>query len=212
MNRETWLQKAVELIRPWFTEAGLVLPATVHVSVGFPSKGALSRKVARLGECWKPQVSADGSPQIYINPTVADGSRALDILVHELIHAALPEAGHNKTFAAAARKLGLDGPPKQTIASDSLRERLQRLIDERLGVYPHPALSPTLQEKKQTTRLIKVVCTTEACKGDAVKDGRYTARITRLWLDKFGAPLCPNCEAQMVADEKQQQEVTADAA
>lgn len=202
MNRETWLQKAVSLMREWFTAAKLPLPETIHVSVGFPSKGALSRKMQRLGECWKPSISADGSPQIYINPIVADGSRVLDILVHELIHAALPQAGHNKTFAAAARLMGLEGNPKATTASEVLKVKLQDLIDRELGIYPHPALSPTMLEKKQTTRLLKVTCLTDTCSldaGDAGK-GRYTVRITKVWLDKFGAPLCPNCEARMVAE------------
>lgn len=203
MNRETWLQKAIELMRPMFSNIGLMLPSTIHVSVGFPSKGALSRKMQRLGECWKPSISADGSPQIYINPTVADGNRALDILLHELIHAALPDAKHNKTFASAAHKLGLEGNPKATVAGEALKATLADLIERELGTYPHPALSPTMQEKKQTTRLLKVSCLTPECAvdGEDAGKGRYTVRITRVWLDKFGAPLCPNCEARMVSEE-----------
>jgi hypothetical protein len=203
VNRETWLLKAVDLLRPTFKLAGYDIPATVHVSVGFPSKGALRAKGSKvLGECWKPKVSADGNSQIYINPLIADGSRVLDVLIHELIHAVLPEAGHKKPFAAAAVKLGLDGPPKATVASEALKRELDDLIARELGTYPHPALSPVVLEKKQSTRLIKAVCATPACAGDAEGDV-YTVRITRKWLDKFGAPLCPNCEAVLVPDDKQ---------
>jgi len=205
MNRETWLQQAVELIRPWFTEAGYKLPAVVHVSVGFPSKGALSRKVARLGECWKPQVSADGNSQIFINPTMADGLRVLDVLVHELIHAALPEAGHKHAFGKAKVALLLEGPNKATVATPELIVKLQALVAT-IGEYPHSALSPALNgEKKQTTRMIKVTCEQPQCKGEAPEGKEasgYTARLTRMWLDKFGPPLCPNCELQMIAEEK----------
>lgn len=198
MVREEWLLKAVTLLRPWFVAIGLEIPETVHVSVGFPSKGGLSRKAQRAGECWHAKISADNNHQIFINPTIADGSRALDVLLHELIHAALPDGvGHKAPFAKAAKQLGLDGKPKATIASEALRERLQRELLALLGDYPHPALNPVLVDmKKQTTRLIKVVC------AECQVDGRpYTVRMSRMAIDVIGAPICPACERRMVTPD-----------
>ena len=201
MNREAWLQAAIDIIRPWFAEQALALPETIHISVGFPSRGALrtaKEGSQRLGECWRHSVSADNSPQIYINPTIADGLRVLDIVVHELVHAALPDAGHKSKFLKAAQSLGLEGKAKATTATPGLVAKLEDVV-RAIGVYPHPALNPTMVEaKKQTTRMVKVTCASPQC---ASEDGIYAVRMTRLWLTKFGPPLCPNCEALMVADE-----------
>lgn len=199
MNRETWLQAAIELFRSRFIAAGLPFPTTVHISIGFPSKGALARKNARIGECWKARVSADGFPHIFIHPSIAEGARALDIVIHELIHAALPEAGHKAPFARAMKQLGLEGKPTATVASDVLKAELQGLIERELGAYPHSALNPAKGDKVQTTRMLKVECNTSSCASDENK--HYTARLSRFWLDTFGAPLCPNCKQPMKEKE-----------
>jgi hypothetical protein len=166
-----------------FADAGYELPP-VHVSVGFPSRCALARRKQRIGECWHPKCSTSGHSQIFITPLLADGVRVAGVLVHELIHAVLPEAGHRGPFVKAMRALGLEGKPTATTESPALVERLNALV-EQAGPYPHAALTAISKDKKQTTRLLRVQC----------EDCGYTARVTRQWLDDEGAPLCP-CNKQ----------------
>lgn len=71
---------------------------------------------------------------------------------------------------------------RATVASRALHERLGQVV-KALGDYPHQELKHmTNGTKKQATRLIKAECA--VC--------TYTVRVTKKWLDGYGAPLCPN--------------------
>ena len=120
INREEWLQNAVEALRPRFKEAKYEIPAVIRVSCGFPSKGALSKN-KRLGEAWESRAAKDGIHQVFISPFLSDSLKVLDILVHELLHCALPDnVGHKKPFKVAAKALGLEGPATSTTAGEEL--------------------------------------------------------------------------------------------
>src|SRR5271157_1951497 len=71
-----------------------------------------------------------------------------------------------------------------TVAGSELTERLNALMSRMPG-YPHRTLDVRLNEKKQGTRLLKIVC--PAC--------GYTARTTRQWIDR-GLPTC-HCGTSM---------------
>lgn len=179
-TREEYLNRATHLLRERiFRPAGIGVPAC-KVSVGFPGASGRGGKV--LGAHWHPTSSADGVSQIYISPILGNGYDAIDTLTHELVHAALPDAKHNKPFQLACEKIGLTkGKPKSASAGTELKARLETLVAE-LGAYPHAQLS--LKEKpKQTTRLVKCQC--EHC--------GYTVRTTAKWIEELGTPLCP-CE------------------
>src|SRR5262249_4885040 len=107
----------VEWIRPWFEAIDLTLPTAIRVSIGFPAR----RASTAIGECHAPSFSADGSTQIFISPIIGDGTRAADILVHELCHAAVgPEHGHGWQFARAGRGVALGGPLTASVAGPNL--------------------------------------------------------------------------------------------
>jgi hypothetical protein len=179
-SREAWLQSLVEELRPRYEGE---LPETLHVSVGFPSKGIRSKAI---GECWRAECGADAAPQIYIHPMLADGVRVADVVVHELIHACRPDAKHGKDFREVAVRLGLTGRMTATVATDELRADLAGVLDK-IGPYPHPALSGSARPPAapQSTRMLKVTC----------PDCDYTVRTTRKWLD-VGTPTCP-CGTEM---------------
>lgn len=201
-NREAWLAEAIELIRPWFSQAGYTVPEKIHVSVGFPSKKALATKGRRIGECWHPRVSSDNVSHVFISPVLSEGARVLGVLVHEVIHAAIgTEHGHKAPFVKAMKALGLTGKATATEESPELIGRLNALIDGPLGSYPQPAfnvvaLQKELDSKKQSTRLLKATC----ANGDETDGKPYTVRITRVHLDRFGAPICPECLKRMTVD------------
>lgn len=190
MNREAWLAALIERLRPKFIALGATLPEPIHVSVGFPSTRALSRKKQRIGECWLPSGATDKSHHIFISPVLADAIEVGATLVHELAHAALPEGtGHTKPFAQLSKKLGLVGKPTSTSAGDELKGELQQLIND-VGVYPHAALHGSERPiKKQTTRLLKATCA--VC--------GYTVRLTQKWLD-IGPPICPTDNVPMISE------------
>lgn len=178
-TREEWLTAAIELLAPLYAEVGESLP-TVRVSVGWP--GGSGRNNSVIGQCWATAASGDSVSQIFISPVLDDAVRVLDVLAHELIHALDDnESGHKGRFAKVAKGIGLTGKMTATVAGAELEARLQGLAVE-LGAYPHSAISPAVGVKKQTTRMLKVECS---------EGSGYVARMTRKWLEEFGAPFCP---------------------
>lgn len=189
MNREEWLSNAVEALRGDLFRLRLPMLTVppVHVSVGWPSRGGTSTKKRTIGQCWRAETSADGVPHIFISPMLGDGVKVLDVLVHEMIHAIHPDAGHKGEFVSTAKEVGLTRPWTATTAGDDLIPVLTKIL-ETLGEYPHSALTPTTPtQKPQTTRMLKVVA--EDCCG-------YVVRTTRKWLEE-GTPKCPHGEDMM---------------
>lgn len=199
-TREAWLEAAIEVFRVWFRWAdGNALPANIKVSCGWPARGGTAAKKRVLGECWHPKVSADGATQIFVSPYIGDSARALDVLLHECVHAALGVgAGHGPAFAALARRLGLEGKPTATVASEALQKRLVEVVIPALGKYPHAKMDATEWEvsdkpkKQDGSRMIKCEC--ESC--------GYTVRTTRKWLE-IAVPTCPQQSCPFHGDPMQ---------
>ncbi len=178
VSRHAWLEDATVWARAHLATAGLDVPATVRVSVGLPFK---ARK-ATIGQCWHSTASGDGHREVFISPVLADGPVILATLIHELIHAALPDGeGHGPTFKRWTVAAGLEGKPTATVAGEALQAELEAWVAKR-GPWPAAALDPKASGRKtQTTRLIKCECATCG----------YTARTTAKWLNALGAPICP---------------------
>ena len=157
-NRETWLLKSLPALRKLLTGAGAPEFPLPLISMGLPSKGALSGK--RIGECWTEKSSASEKRcTIFLSPLLSDPVYILATLVHELIHAAVGnKAGHGPAFKRVALGVGLEGKMRATVAGPVLKSKLL-LLSQRLGPFPHDALkhfkSPI---KKQTTRQRLYVC------------------------------------------------------
>lgn len=180
LTREQWLSQATEELRALFKQHGDTIPTQVRSSCGFPSKSALASKNRRIGECWSSAASADSHAEIFISPTISDSARVLDILAHELIHAVHPGDGHGKKFGKTARAIGLEGKLTATVAGPQFTAWATPVL-ARLGAYPHADLVPSNAQKKQTTRMLKCVCS----------DCGYTVRVAGKWLADMGAPHCP---------------------
>ena len=180
MTREVWLRLMTVKLRADFSRRGIELPSEIAVSCGWPSKNARARNGRRIGECWRADCSAGRRPEIFISPTLADSVEVAAVLVHEMIHAALPDAGHGPAFKRAAVQLGLTGKMTATVAGPDLRDHLALLVRQidRRG-YPHAELRPLGDERKQSTRLIKLEC--RGC--------GYVIRTTRKWIE-VGTPVC----------------------
>lgn len=188
-TREQWLLSALGLIGAYLTyKAEVSVPVSTRVSCGLAG-GRIGAK--RIGECWNIASSADGSTEIFISPVLSDVTGrqgVLATLVHEAIHAAVGvEHGHKKPFKTAAIAAGLEGKMTATQASDKLMNMIA-MWSSQLGNYPHASMNGS-GRKKQSTRLIKVICMNPDC--------GYVLRTTAKWIDKCGAPLCTCNEEQM---------------
>ena len=198
LNREAWLDAAVEELRPLFRGHGHEIPA-VRVSVGWPSSGGLGKAKRTIGQCWSGKASEDGKPQLFISPLLdapCEAQGVLATLVHELIHVAVgTEAKHGPKFARLADQMMLEGKPTSTSASLDLIERL-KLVVEKLGPFPHSKLVPQPSDKKpQTTRMKKAECD---CCG-------FTIRLARKWAD-IGVPECPVDKKPLILEAREADE------
>lgn len=188
LTREAWLERLMDELRASFEAQGAPLPVKVRVSVGFPSKRALSKAKRRIGECWSGSCDAQGAPQLFVSPLLEEAD-AMHVLVHELVHAAVGnEAGHKGAFARVARALGLVGAMTATTAGPELTKRLAELA-AKIGPYPHAKLDPKFLEKtKQKCRQMKLVC---PC--------NRIVRASRATIEE--APIvCGRCAQEFVAE------------
>lgn len=185
MNREAWLDTAVDMLHPIFEQQGFTVPE-LRVSVGWPSSGGLGKNSGSktIGQCWYGTMAADGKPQLFISPLldeVVTPGGVLATLVHEVCHTvAGPDAKHGPKFRKVMEKVGLTGKPTATLAGEELIKCLNS-ISEVLGPFPHSKIVPVKIPKTQTTRMRKCECT--AC--------GYIARTVAKWLDAAGPPICP---------------------
>jgi hypothetical protein len=185
-TREQWLNAAVHQImaehwdtfRKHFGVAGTDHLENLKVSTGFPSRGGLTKVI---GECWKSKAAEDElTHHIFINPRLTDVVEVLATLAHEMVHAADDgEHKHKGPFTRAVRDIGLEGKPTATYAGEDFTAWARSAADD-LGQYPHTGLVPVMEEKKQTTRMLKLEAD---CCG-------YIVRTTKKWIQE-GLPSCP---------------------
>jgi rubrerythrin len=158
-----------------------------------------------IGQCWKAEAASDGVTQVFISPFISEPVDGLAVLVHELIHAALPEAKHGAEFKAAMKPLGLVGKATATAAGDELRAELDALA-EALGDYDNSKLDPRATAadtpKTQKNRQLKVSCRRLTEHEDGAE---YILRGARKTLER-GVPDCPLCGHELELEEPEEDE------
>ena len=176
-TREEWLNAAAERLNAVIAEKTELKPSRkVLVSTGWPRRDRSGKVV---GQCWKKGVGS-GTNHVFVSPTLSTATDVLPVLLHELIHAADDcQSQHKGAFRRAWKALGFTGKPTESTPSPELRAALRALAGE-LGKYPHDRLYPLGDEKKQTTRMLKVVCEECGC----------VIRMTKTWIEEVGCPTC----------------------
>jgi hypothetical protein len=181
-NRESWLQAAINELRPDFEKLGAPLPDKIRSAIAFTSTG---KRGQMQGECWHPDSSDDQHFEIFIRPDMAEPIAVLGELTHQLIHAVLPqEAKHGKEFRNLAHRIGLEGQMRHTQPTPLFRERLN-ILSKNLGALPHAKLnfvSGSDVTKKQATRHLKAECGKDGC--------GYRVQISAKWA-RAALPICP---------------------
>jgi hypothetical protein len=197
-TREAWLNACIMAHRPQFEAAGFPLPLNIRASIGFPSTGIRS---SAIGEIIFPESSADNHYEIFINPTLKDGTKVneasiADTLTHELCHCALDynlsDRTHDrKSFGKLAKDtLGLQGDCKATYAGERWHSWGMTMLDE-LGPIPHGEITLTLERKKVPTWGIKTEC----------PDCGWLARVSKKHIINHTYLNCPvpDCNGILIA-------------
>jgi hypothetical protein len=128
-DREQWLSRLADLLRPRFAEAGLELPG-YRVAVRHPDPDPAVWGLCRFA-----------AREIVISPVLGQDDAA-NVLTHELVHSALTDGGHGPAFGEGCRAVGL--APHfgwfKTAVTPELRRYLGLLVAQ-LGRYPEPPQS-----------------------------------------------------------------------
>jgi SprT-like family len=184
LERQQWLEHAVEALRGRFTDAGYTVPQKIRVSIGWPKRSA---SCGHIGECWATEASSDRHAELFISPGLMEGARILDVLAHEMTHATTPGDGHGRLFKRCALAIGLQGPMRSTTGGLEFMAWAETLF-KRIGPYPAGFLTDS---PKQGTRMRKCECL--LC--------GYTARVARKWITQAGPPICPTDRVALVERE-----------
>lgn len=193
-TREAWLMEAASLMHPWLVEAGAGPRPKYRISVGWPLGGRATPKKGggshRIGECFSPGSSKDGTSEIFISPLLEEPTLVLGTLLHELVHAYVGvKARHGPMFRKPAVALGLEGKMTATVVGAALMPKLVTMA-AKIGEFPHKGMTvgENPLKPKQTTRMLKVEC--PAC--------GYTLRTSAKWIE-VGLPTCV-CGTKMESD------------
>ncbi len=184
-TREQWLAAATEKLDSVLAAVELKRPEKLQLSVGFPKTGAGSTKTA-IGQCWSPEMTADGTVHIFICPTMSSSLLVLAVLLHELVHAAVGhECGHRGPFHRAMRKLGYTGRVTHT-SEEELTDELKASLNEiiaALPAYPHSAIQPRVKPVREKSLNIVL---------RSVVEEDYKIGMQRDLFEEKGPPLCPD--------------------
>jgi len=203
--REEWLKRAVDKVKSHVESHTKREIPPVLVSCGFPSSGGAKLNNTTLGECWPSESTFDGTRQIFVNPVIKDPVKVLEVLIHELVHAVLPDdEKHGPEFKRMAKAVGLVGPAKSTSAGDELQAKLT-IFAEELGEFDNkPIILKTKDKKKGPKSTFKLHCPDKRdCKetchlSDKLHGEDYAVTVGKKAL-KLGVPKCP-CGVELVAD------------
>lgn len=176
-ERVAWLDNAWALLRERILPQA---PEKAAITIGFPSKRALSKQKA-IGECWgnwyeKVEGEEKTKEQIFfvsIHPLIyPQPITILQTLLHEMVHAVLKcEGGHGYAFKKWCDKLGFEGPATSNFAGPVLKVKLEEIAKE-LGPLPSgEGILVEKTKKPQTTRMRLYTCTKCGQKLRAAKDG-----------------------------------------
>ena len=177
-TREEWLNVVLHkhVAKLLKDKAGVALPKDCKVSVGFPGGGS-ARK--RIGEAWPRQRSSLKVNEIFLNPSMKDVDRLLDVLVHEACHASDDCAsGHRGHFMRVAKAVGLEGKMTATVAGPELAGWIVG-VRAAMPAFNYGSLDLS-GRKKQTVRMQK---------HEHVECGAIW-RAAAKWGDSICCPFC----------------------
>jgi hypothetical protein len=193
--RERWLQRAISRYIKRWAKLGVTVPQDVRVTCGFPGGGSPSK---RIGECWPRSRSLQGVNEVFINPILENSSAVLNVLGHELVHAADDcQHKHGPAFSRLCALVGYSGGKAAQAEAKSALE-FQASVVKALGAYPHAAVTLVKKAQKENTGLHKFEC------GNGQGDVLYS---TAKKVEEQGVPKCRCCDEPMMPAERKTKSV-----
>lgn len=129
-----WLYDAMRKLGPMLGEAGLALPV-VRLHSGMSPDWVTEQTVLNVGAHAMP--TDDGSWDIYVYSSDGDELARLAVLLHELVHASVPDIeydrSHGRGFITRAKRLGFVSPWSSGAIGPELRNRLAALVQTDCG-------------------------------------------------------------------------------
>lgn len=192
-TREGWLLEARRGLEQRFFcsgEEGARLPERVACGCGW-----MRRSSKAIGQCFSPELAADGSTQIWICPTQDEPVSVLATLLHELGHAAVGvEHAHKKPFRTFQKRVGLAGKPTATFAEpgSELYNTLEKLAGE-LGPYPHKRVEKGIKKAPKAPTWIRM---------KSLSDESYRLVIRGKALEEHGPPVDPWGDEMVVVEKE----------
>jgi hypothetical protein len=185
LNREAWLNRMAEMLRPWFREHGY----RIHGQMTVTMSTMLTR---RLGFCTAKTQNEKGEIShifvtAYEDGQMSDPVEVAGVLVHEIIHALMPSGTvHGKAFAEACKALGLEKREKwNTTPMAGLRAHLTALVNALPPLPRHGLKTPYKGPRSGGGNgTFKFQC----------DDCKTTMYIKYTSLTKAGTPCCWNAE------------------
>jgi hypothetical protein len=193
MNREAWLNRLAEMLRPWFRDAGYPIKGRMSISMA-----ALNRST--LGNC-RPTYDENGQKHhifitAYEDGQMSDPVEVGCVLVHEILHPVMPlGTGHGAAFQRAMKPLDLIGKATATMGGAKLRAHVTELL-RHLPLLPRHGVNappPRMPRGGGNSGMIQFQC--PCCRISVFL--KYTS------LKRAGAPICWNsdCEERPLMDE-----------
>lgn len=182
-NREAWLLRAVELMRPKLVEVFEGELPAFRVSVGYPPN-TRSESAKILGVTVTPEAVSDGVAEVFISPEDADTASMLNTLLHNLVHVLVgTKEGHRGRFAEVATRLGFEGSMTDTTPNMSLALDLIAWAGT-LGAYPGGQVNIPTRARRSTPTPVLV-----GTDGEAVKVTSGPAKQR----NRNRSIICPSC-------------------
>ena len=140
-----------------------------------------------IGCCYHKESSEVKRAEIFIDPSQVDTQKVLGILVHELIHAILPDGeSHGRGFRKMMKYVGLVGKATATGESEELKSILNDIVTV-VGEYPHHKLNTKVRKRgANRAKFINFIC---------YNDG-YQLKTKDIYAEQ-ATPNCPICEEEM---------------
>jgi hypothetical protein len=161
-DRVFWLERAYALLRSKYLPEA---PKSATVTFGFTYQRPSKKNEGKaIGQYWNGLVKTETPEEkncIILHPyNFNDPVKVLSTLLHEMIHAAVPDAGHRAPFSQLAKRVGLCKPWTATTPSEELAKELEHDIMPILGFIPsgYGDIEEESKRKKQRTRLRKWQC------------------------------------------------------
>lgn len=194
LNREQWLEAALEQLKLLFIDAGETVFPDIKISMGFPIRKPKYGSFQR-GQAFPAEASVGGKTvQIFISPalsTTCSPQGVLATLTEELLYSLYPRWSSTSHMSDLPSRLGLVGNFRDLQATEPLVVLFEDIAFH-LGPFPHVRIAPRYNPVRKKSGKEKLPLPTDKLRFRCPRLGcRFKVIITRKVAKTVGLPFCP---------------------